>query len=269
MKSLSRIIKGNELQIFEPRLVQLGDIVEMKNNKQAPIDDAYEQGSETVQEIEEETARILAETEQMIIDLLQKARTEAREILETAEDEADLIRTRVRDETINIREKAFQEGYEEGIRAAREAMEAERLQASQQSQQLLEEAHATKLKMFHSCEADMLKLSLAVAKRVIAAELVSNDQVVAGILQEALAYVDKPENITLYVNQQDVEKVLELMENNTLSDMGNKANIDVQIDNRISPGGIRLDSEAGSVDARLETRIANVQRAFQEVLLDE
>jgi len=37
----------------------------------------------------------------------------------------------------------------------------------------------------------------------------------------------------------------------------------------MSPGGVRLDSEIGTVDARLETRLANVEKAFQEVFLDE
>jgi flagellar assembly protein FliH len=59
------------------------------------------------------------------------------------------------------------------------------------------------------------------------------------------------------------------MQTNGLSDNGNKISIDVQVDNRISPGGLRLDSEVGTVDARLETRLANVEKAFQDVLQDE
>ncbi len=59
------------------------------------------------------------------------------------------------------------------------------------------------------------------------------------------------------------------MQSNNLSDIGNKVALDVKVDNRVSPGGVRLDSEIGTVDARMETRLANVEKAFQEVLLDE
>jgi flagellar assembly protein FliH len=35
------------------------------------------------------------------------------------------------------------------------------------------------------------------------------------------------------------------------------------------PGGCILESDAGSVDARVETRIENVEKAVQEVMADE
>ena len=67
--------------------------------------------------------------------------------------------------------------------------------------------------------------------------MTTNPNVVSSILQEALSYIDQPDNLTLYVSQKDLETVLELMQTNGLSDNGNKISIDVQVDNRISPGG--------------------------------
>lgn len=269
MRSLSRVIKGTDLQISSPRLIQLADIVELKRQQEVEFKHLDLTDNQAVQEIRDETERIIAETEQMVMDLLNRARTESHEILGAASDEADLVRSRALEDAAELKKQAYQEGYEEGLKQAADAMQEQQQQAAQEVQALLHEARETKRRMFKSCEADMLKLSLAVAKRVISTELAANPQIVAGILQEALAYVDQPENVTLYVNQQDVEQVLMLMETNILSDIGSNEVIEVQVDNRITPGGLRLESEAGSVDARLETRVSNVERAFQDVLLDE
>lgn len=270
MRSLSRVIKGSHLQINEPRLIQLAEIVELKAGEESwegPV--LCNAEHDQLRHVQEETQRILQETEQMVIDLLQRARAEAREIMENASDEADLIRSRAVQEAKTLREQARQEGFDEGLMAARDAMEGERLLAQEQREELLREAYEIKRKMFRDSEADMIRLCLAVAKKVVAAELTANPQIVAGILQEALTYLDQPEKITLHVNQKDVEMVLGLIQSGNLFDMGNKPVLEVQADTRVSPGGLRMESECGSVDARIETRWANIERSFQEVLNDE
>ena len=271
MRSLSKIIKGDHLQVYEPRLLELSDILTRQETEEPALDQIDEQSDITgsIMDVEDEAARILQETEQMMLDLMKKSRNEAHDILDGAREEAELTRSKAQEEAQQLREKAFQEGYQEGVEAARQAMQAEMSATTQQCQQMLDEARNTKMTMFRSSEADMLRVCLAVAKRVVAAEVTTNPEVVCSILEEALSYIDQPDNLTLYVNQKDLETILELMQTNNLSDMGNKVALEVQVDNRISPGGVRLDSEIGTVDARLETRLANVEKAFQEVLLDE
>ncbi|HOB12519.1 MAG TPA: FliH/SctL family protein [Syntrophomonadaceae bacterium] len=267
---MSRVIKGVHLQIFEPRLIELSDIVTCLRSEELEEAQAAEQEDmATVEQVEQEAARILQETEQMVVDLLQKARNQAHEILDNAREEAEVTLSKAQEEAHQLREKAFQEGYQEGLESARQAMQKEINETNQQCQQMLEEARNTKLAMFRTCESDMIKLSLAVAKRVVATEITTNPQVVASILQEALSYIDQPDNLTLYVNQRDLETIQELMQTHNYSDIGSKTNLQVQVDNRISPGGLKLDSESGTVDARIETRLANVEKAFQEVLSDE
>lgn len=268
---MSRVIKGDYLRVFEPRLIDLGEIIAHQKNEESIAETPVIRQEEvaSLEQVEQEAARILQETEQMVMELLERARNQAREILDEAREEADLTLSKAREEAQQLREKSYQEGYQEGLETARQAMQAELDQTHQQCQQMLEEARNTKLAMFRSSEADMIKLCLAVAKRVVAAEVSTNQQVVSAILQEALSYIDQPENLTLYVNQKDLETILELMQTHNFSDIGNKANFQVQADNRISPGGLRLESDSGTVDARLETRLANVEKAFQEVLLDE
>jgi flagellar biosynthesis/type III secretory pathway protein FliH len=217
-----------------------------------------------------ESQNILTETEQMVMELLQKARNEARDIITNAREEAEVVKTQAGEEAVSIRQKAHQEAYEKGLRQAQQEIEGDRQAAIQQSQALLEEARQSKLKVFRSCEGDIVRLVMAMVKKVIAGELNTNPDIIINILQEAIDFLDRPENITVYVNPQEVENILEVMDKGYLTDIGtNHINMDIKADERVSRGGCLLESDAGSVDAQLETRIASVNNAIQEVVADD
>jgi flagellar assembly protein FliH len=105
-----------------------------------------------------------------------------------------------------------------------------------------------------------------VVKKIIAVELQTNPSIIVNVLREAIDYLDSPENVTVYVNPRDVDHILEVMNNGNLTDIGtNSIKIDLKGDERVSAGGCLLESDAGSVDAQLETRTASVLNAIQEV----
>ena len=83
MRSLSKIIKGDHLQVSEPRLLELSEILpslEQEEIKPASIE--WPEDTDSVMDVQDEAARIMQETEQMMVDLLQKARNEAHDILD-------------------------------------------------------------------------------------------------------------------------------------------------------------------------------------------
>jgi len=273
MRLLSRVIKKSNLHLTEPRLLSVetaGDVDLNPSNKDSKqIQKNLLNPNDDINELKSETDKIIMETEQMVLDLLHQARSEARETLDAAQDEAELIRSKALEEAREITEQARQSGYEEGLRQAQEAIEADRQLAILQSQEILLEANRMKMAMFESSESDMVRLSLAIAKRVIATELKTNPDIVANILSEALTYLDQPDNLTLYLNPDDIETVLDALENTNVFNGKNNLHTEVQPDNRISPRGLRIESDSGSVDARMETRITNIENAIQDVLTDE
>lgn len=251
--------------------IELGELEDKEKNKVILADDndhsnPLEMEEQEIGRIKQESQRILTETEQMVMELLQKARDEARDIITNAREEAEVIKMQVDQEAVSIR----QEAYQEGLRQAHQEIEGDRQAAIQQSQALLEEARQSKLKVFRSCEADMVRLVMAMVKKVIAGELKTNPDTIINILQEAIDFLDRPENITVYVNPQEVDNILEVMDKGYLTDIGNSnITMDIKADERISPGGCLLESDAGSVDAQLETRITSVNNAIQEVVGDD
>ncbi len=275
---MSRVIKNSQMLLTVPITIDPLEFTETEDKVENGIifrDDNNHCNSlkmeyQEFERIKIESQKILTETEQMVIELLEKARDEARDIISNAREEAEVIKMQAGEEAVSIRKKAHQEAYEEGLRQAQQEIEGDRQAAIQQSQALLEEARQLKIKAFRSCEADMVRLVMATVKKVIASELKTNPDTIINILQEAIDFLDRPENITVYVNPQDLDKVLEVMDKGYLTDIGTNNNkIRINADERISPGGCLLESDAGSVDAQLETRITSVNNAIQEVVADD
>jgi flagellar assembly protein FliH len=274
---LSKVIKNEQAILTLPIVIDSVELNQIENeienlaihnndNHNNPL----EMEKQQIEKIKQESQEILIETEQMVMELLQKARDEARDIITNAREEAQVIKMQADEEAHVARQKAHKEAYEEGLRQAQQEIEGDRQAAIQQSQALLEEARQLKLKVFRSYEADMVRLVMAMVKKVIAGELKTNPDIIINILQEAIDFLDRPDNITVYVNPQELENILEVMNKGYLTDIGsNNINMDIKADGRISPGGCLLESDAGSVDAQLETRIVSVNNAIQEVVADD
>lgn len=289
MRLLSKIIKRSELLISQPKIIDLSTMYELEKIKReslasleniaveentgeldAEVDDRIEKERQELERLKLESEKILNETEHMVMELLQKVRDEAKTIISNAHEEAEVVREKVYEEAAKIRETSHKEGYENGLKNAQEEIEADRMLAIEQSQKLLEEARQTKLNMMKASESDMVRLAMAVAKKVIGGELTTNPNIIVNVLREALGFLDQPGNVTVYVNPQDVERIFKVMETESFTDIGsNDMQINIYADDRITAGGCMLESDAGSADSRLETRIANMEKAVQEVTTDE
>ncbi|HBK52694.1 FliH/SctL family protein [Syntrophomonas wolfei] len=280
---MSKVIKGSNMLLFQPKVIDLTAIYELKKQAEAEKPEAAEEFSEEdllsndialkqleLKELQLEAERIVDENEKIVRGLLENVREEARTIVAEALEEAEVIRQQALEEAEELWDSKQKEGYESGLKKAQEEIEADRLSAMQESQRILEEARQSKIQIMNSSEADMVRLVMAVARKVIGGELETNPRVIINILREGLNYLDNPQNVTAYVNPLEVDKVLEVMQSESFTDIGsNEIPLKVTPDKRIQAGGCILESDAGSVDARLETRIASVEKAIQEVAPDE
>ncbi|NLB88377.1 MAG: hypothetical protein GX790_04005 [Syntrophomonadaceae bacterium] len=268
---MSKIIKNSSLS-SQPKLIEFPLLQKME--EETNIDDSWieekKNKEDELNELKAESEKILKETEQMVIELLEKAQSEAKEIIINAQEEADVIRSQVYEEAKIIREQAKQSGYEEGLKIAHEEIEEDRKRALEQNELIIEEARKTKLQILRSVEPDLVRLVMAISKKVIASELKTNPESIVNIVREAITYLDNPQNVRVYVNPSELDKLLDLGEFKDLTDIGNQAiAVDVKGDNRITPGGCVIESENGIVDARIETKIQNIEKGLQEVSGDE
>lgn len=270
MRSLSRIIKNTNLFVSHPRIIEFLDTLAREEDypeteEIIPSISELEQEKEEIEALKGESLKILAETEQLVMELLEKARNEAQSIISNAQEEVDFMRAQVMEEAKETREQAGIEGYTDGLKRAQAEIEADRQMAMEQSQQLVEEARRTKLSILDSAEIDMVRLVMAIARKVIVAELSINPQAIVEIVRQAIYYLDSPENLRVYVNPTDLQALLDAIALEGLSQIGSRdMAIDLKGDQRISSGGCIIDSSMGSVDAQLEGRMRKVEEAIME-----
>ncbi len=109
-----------------------------------------------------------------------------------------------------------------------------------------------------------LELAFALADKITAARGESERQVVIDTINRAIAEIHDTTKIQIRVNPAQVELVRsQLAEVKSASD--STTHIQVEPDERVSPGGCIIETDSGSADARLETQLQALRNRLQEL----
>jgi len=263
-RSLSKIIKSKYLVIKEPRMLSNFEpesgkgLAEIRNNETLVEPDKREL---EVEELRTEVAEVIREAEDMVKEILENARAEAQQVIASAEEEADRIKNLARQEAELIKKHSWEEGYREGQEKAFQEIEDLRSKTLLECHQMVEEARKTKESIIRSAEEDIVNLALAIARKIIDKEVRENSDIIINLIRSTLAMVGNAGNSKILVNSHDFETVAE--NRFSLASPGQAIeHLEVQLDNRITPGGFIIESDVGIVDAQLETRISKVAEAL-------
>ena len=171
------------------------------------------------------------------------ASRKAREIVQEAQEKSEAILNESRAQADaalkNAQEQGYQAGYEQGLQEYQHAI----IQVNRQYEDILSQA-----------ESQLVKLSVGIAKKIVDEELKVNPEVIIDIVRNALLPMNRKRSITLRVNPKDRE-ILETHRKEFLENMLYGGHIILMSDGDISQGGCVIETEHGSVDARLETQL--------------
>jgi type III secretion protein L len=145
---------------------------------------------------------------------------------------------------------------EQALAAAREAGEAEGLRRYlDESAKLDASIHA----FYAKSEPDMVRLAMAVARKLLGGELEARPEAVACIVRDALAGIRQARRVTITVHSSQAAALRTQLHTLELA-----ASCEVQVTARedLDPAGCLIDSDFGIIDARLETRLATLERAL-------
>jgi len=173
------------------------------------------------------------------------ARAEAERILEVAEKFAAEIRSQAIEETEKLRAQAYAEGTEKAL--------------AEFEQNLLEAAEIRE-RVWRETERDLLRLAVRLAEKIIGREIKTERQTIVDIVAAALQNARAQEKLTVRVNPSDLSLIEE--EREKFLPSGRAHFIDFVADPRVSSGGCLIESEVGTIDARMETQLRVLQRAL-------
>ena len=186
---------------------------------------------------------------------------------------------RARQEAQAIREAARAEGWEAGWAAGREAGEREgRAQATQEVAArlgrlleeltaLVEEARRRRDQALAMAEEDVIKLALAVAERVVRRQVASGPEVTRAVLEDVLREMPGAGEGRVVVRvHPDEHRLLAGAAGGVLQGVDGPVQIQWRADPGVEPGGCIVESDLGSIDAGLETRLVEVAAGLLDVM---
>lgn len=193
------------------------------------------------------------------VGMLALGRQRAAELLEEARAEAE-----------EIRRQAREEGRREGLEAGRAEARAEleqglaRLEEERRTmaatfaealEQLRQSAASRWEEYLARVQADVLELALRICRRLVKRELAQDPAAMLPSIRKALQELHVREPAVVRVHPADYEH-REGLQSHGLTG----APFRFEVDERVGPGGFLVESEAGTVDGRMESRLAFIRR---------
>lgn len=272
---MSRVIKSASVNIRSPKIINHQEpesgsqMIDDEPLQQQEIanEEAYEEAHEeetSLEQAREQAAEVFRETEQMVRELLETAREEAQKIIKKANEEAEQVIAEGHGLVVQIKAEAFedarQRGYQDGLSAA----EAECRAKIQEADALIDSAHVERQEIIKSSEADILRLALAVAQKVVGEELKINSECVIEIVKKAVHKATDREELTVRVNPENLDTAIIAQDEIKLSAAGIRK-LKITADTAVSSGGCVVESPNETVDARIERQFEEIEKALMEV----
>jgi type III secretion protein L len=174
-----------------------------------------------------------------------EAQATARIILHDAERKAAAMIDKAAHESEVLRQEAYAAG---------------KAQAATEFTEVIAAAYELRETALHEVEQDVLKLSIKLAEKIIGREIKSDKQTIADTVATAMRNVRQQERLIIRVNPADFTNIQEFKAQ--LSHSGRCKFLDFEPDPKIPSGGCIIESEVGTVDARLETQLKILERTL-------
>ncbi len=160
-------------------------------------------------------------------------------------------------ELAQCRESAFAEGLKKG----REDAAIEIKGATDRLAQTLRDIAAVKRRARSEAETDVVKLSLAIAKRVLHRELSLDPESIQGVVHAALQKLANREITSVRVCPSCADSVRQALER-----ADGLTAISIVPDGRMGIGDIVFETTLGELDASINTQLKEIERGFVDRL---
>ena len=171
---------------------------------------------------------------------------DAFELLEEAGRGKDRLLDEARAEAARWIEAAASAGGEEG---------------QAQAQHMRDEIAGLEARMLKEVESEVVRTAVKVAGEMLVAELQLREDAVVDIAITALVAAKNARDINLRVNPRDAA-VLRAAKDRLVSNLTRAKDLEIREDRRVQVGGLLIETEAGVIDAQLETQLEEIARVL-------
>jgi len=216
------------------------------------------------------SAQSQAAAEQPSVDW-DRVRRDAETIIDTAaEDAQSLIKqahmhalelvTQAEGRAASIETEARTRGQDEGYAAGKAAADAELTAMAATMRELIESARAERRHIIDSAEPELVRLAAAIAERVVHQHIAIEPSVIVDNVRQALTRLATREVVTLRVNPDDLETIRQYRDSIVTS--SDVEHLRIVEDQRVDRGGVVVETDAGTIDAKITTQLREARRAI-------
>ncbi|MDI3281278.1 MAG: FliH/SctL family protein [Bacillota bacterium] len=236
-------------------------------------EEAARETAEAAAEVERARAEALREIDLHRQEALRRAEEEAQALLEAARREAEALVEKARAEAEALaaaaREAGRKEGYEAGLAQGREEglaeIQREAAALVEKAERFLAQALEERKRILEESRDEILKLVLKFAEKIVRSEIRADRGTILRTLEAAIKLVNDHRRVVIRVHPRDLELAREGM-GNFLQFFPPSAEVEVRADEAVEPGGCLIETEAGDVDARVETQLAELAEKLEGVI---
>jgi flagellar assembly protein FliH len=204
-----------------------------------------------------------------------QVRAQAERFLAGAKAQAQALLQQAGADAASLKEKAKQDGYQEGfsqgtsdgydtgVKQGEETGLGRYTETVSRLQTLLENVQKEKEAYFNDREALLVELVVTVAAKVIAREVQTRPDHIANLLRHAIRKLADKSRLVVTVNPDDLERITQARADGLLSLPGVKQ-VEFLADDKMVMGGVRVASGNLTLDAALDSQLAELARVLLE-----
>jgi len=212
--------------------------------------------------IEQEAAKIMEMAKKSAENLLSSGKAEAESIKKSVQIEVESIRTKSYKEGFALgEEKGVAEGEKSGYHEAK--LDWQNLM--QETETLIAELQTSRMGLLKAAEEEMVKLIIAFAKRIIKTEPILKPAIILSNIDAALNKVADVDKIVLRINLKD-KAMTESHKTEFLKRLSTVSELRILEDESLSPGGVKIETGVGMIDASIEMQAQELENAMLKYL---
>ena len=181
-----------------------------------------------------------------------------REEIKAAEAQRDAIRALARHEGLEL---GRQDALEQASKAERERVAAETAGLADHLRKIAAGLEAKRAELAGAAERDLVKLALAVAAKIVKAEIRRGGPVAEENLRHAVELTARRQEIKVLVHPADLARIEEFLPQ-LRREFSDLQKIALEASDAVGAGGVVVQTRDGSVDAAIATQLEEIERGL-------
>lgn len=167
-------------------------------------------------------------------------------------------------DTKEIESMAYNKGYSEGKKEGYHSGQEKSREIITRMQAILQEIEGLWENMIIRYEKEIIQLISRVAEKVVYGQVAVEHEIVKKSILHAFKLMPEPVEATINLSSEDYEYI-ESMKSEIFEDIKHLKHVSIISDPSMQPGGCHIVTQAGEVDASLESRLDAIRKSIIEV----